>query len=232
MERRIRTHADRRGVASLAEYLRLLGESAEELDSFLDRVTINVSQLWRNPRQWTVLERDVLPELAAKGRIRAWSAGSSYGAEAYTVASICRLAIPTTKVEIKGTDIDRRMVARAREGVFTADDARDAPPELLNRFFDRTEDGRWAAKPEIKRLVSFEAGDLLKVDPLPGSFDLVLCRNTVIYFQEEVRDALHARLACSLRPGGYLIVGATERVADQRELGLEITHPFTYRKAD
>jgi chemotaxis protein methyltransferase CheR len=231
MERRIRSHADRRGATSLTDYLRRLRESEEELESFLDRVTINVSQLWRNPRQWTILERDVLPELAESGAIRAWSAGCSYGAEAYTLASVSRLAAPAARVRIEGTDIDKRMVARAREGVFSEDDGRDAPPELLARFFDKTGDGGWAAKTELRGLVSFETGDLLKLEPMPGSFDLVLCRNTVIYFKEDVRDALHARLARSLRPGGYLIVGATERVANQRELGLEITHPFTYRKA-
>jgi chemotaxis protein methyltransferase CheR len=229
MERRIRSHAERRGAASLPVYLQALRESSEELESFLDRVTINVSQLWRNPQQWDTLARDVLPELADHGRIRAWSAGCSYGAEAYTLAAIALAG--NTEIEIRGTDIDQRMVTRAREGAFSAEDARDADPVLLQRYFSPAEGGAWVAGNELRRLVSFEVGDLLKVQPLPGSLDLVLCRNTVIYFNEDVRDALHARLARALRPGGYLIVGATERVSAQRELELEITHPFTYRKA-
>jgi chemotaxis protein methyltransferase CheR len=231
MERRIRTHVERRGVdGGLDRFLRVLEDSPEELDRFLDRVTINVSQLWRNPQQWAVLERDVLPELAEKGRLRIWSAGSSYGAEAYTLAAICVDAIPAARVEITGTDIDERMVARAREGVFSADDARDAPASMLDRHFERVDDGSWTASDRLRRMTRFEVGDLLRIEPHPGSYDLVLCRNTVIYFTEEVRDALHARLARSLRPGGYLVVGATERVSEQRELSLELTHPFTYRK--
>ena len=81
MERRLRTLAERRGFGPLADYLAVLGRDAEELDRFLDRVTINVSQLWRNPEQWAMLGRHVVPELAAAGRIRVWSAGCSYGAE-------------------------------------------------------------------------------------------------------------------------------------------------------
>ena len=235
MERRIRTFADRRGAPELISYLQRLRGDAGELDAFLDRVTINVSQLWRNPDQWDRLERRVLPELADTHphppRIRAWSAGCSYGAEAYTLAALARHAAPSAQVEITGTDIDRRVVARAQRGVFTADDARDAPRALLSRFFDEADGGAWAARPEIRALARFEVADLLRIPPRPEQYDLVLCRNTVIYFTDEVRDALHAKLVASLRPGGYLVVGATERVANQRELDLTPAFPFTYRKA-
>ena len=87
-------------------------------------MTINVSQLWRHPEQWVRLERDVLPELAAAGQVRAWSAGCSYGAEATTLAAVCHQAIPSARVTITGTDIDKRMIERARAGVFSAEDAR------------------------------------------------------------------------------------------------------------
>jgi chemotaxis protein methyltransferase CheR len=230
MERRVRSFAERRGAPDLAAYLVDLRRKPGEIDAFLDRVTINVSQLWRNPEQWRVLAKKVLPELAAAGRVRAWSAGCSYGAEAYTLAATMRGAIPATRCEIRGTDIDRRMVDRARAGHFSLDDGRDAPKAELQRYFDVAPDGGWQAKRELMALTRFEVGDLLRLRPRPDAYDLVLCRNTVIYFNEEIRDALHARLVESLRPGGYLIVGATERVADTRGLGLESTHPFTYRK--
>jgi chemotaxis protein methyltransferase CheR len=79
--------------------------------------------------------------------------------------------------------------------------------------------------------VRFEVGDLLRIQPKRAAYDLVLCRNTVIYFNEDVRDALHARLAESLRPGGFLLVGSTERVSNAGEIGLAPAYPFTYRKA-
>jgi len=229
MERRIRTFAERRGVARLSEYLAVLGGDKAELEAFLDRVTINVSQLWRNPEQWDLLRHKVLPEFAARGRLRAWSAGCSYGAEAYTLAAACADVLPRARVEIIGTDIDRRMVDRARAGVFSADDARDAPAAQRKRWFDER-DGMLHADSKLKTLCRFEAGDLLTMRPPRAVYDLVLCRNTVIYFTPEVKDALHARIATALVKGGYLMVGSTERISDPGSLGLEIAHPFLYRR--
>jgi chemotaxis protein methyltransferase CheR len=226
MERRIRSWAARRGTEDLGEFARRLRADAAELEAFLDRVTINVSQLWRHPDQWTALATSILPELAAGGPVSAWSAGCSYGAEAYTLAAVCRESIPGARVDIRGTDLDPRMVARAREGRFTAEDARGAPRRSVERWFPGGQ-----ATAELRRMVSFETGDLLRM-PIPRErYQLVLCRNTVIYFTEEVRDALHERLVDALAPGGHLVVGASERVADARGLGLTSPFHFIYRKA-
>jgi chemotaxis protein methyltransferase CheR len=230
MERRVRAFAERRGHAGLAPYLEVLAGDDAARDEFLDRVTINVSNLWRNPEQWERLQTEIVPALAADGTLRAWSAGCSYGAEAYTLAAVCRLAAPTALTSILGTDIDRRAIERARDGAFSADDVRDAPPNALARFFTTDGEG-WRATAELRALVAFELGDLLRLHPPTGAYDLVLCRNTVIYFNEEVRDALHARLATALRPGGVLVVGATERVNAPEAIGLHAMAPFTYRKA-
>jgi chemotaxis protein methyltransferase CheR len=226
MERRIRTWTARRGTDDLAVYAHRLRTDAEELDAFLDRVTINVSGLWRHPEQWQALGTTILPELAARGLVRAWSAGSSYGAEAYTLAAVCRDAIPAATTTILGTDLDRRMVDRARAGVFSEADTRGAPAAALARHFPA---GR--ATDALRKLVSFEVGDLLRMPVRHERFDLVLCRNTVIYFTEEVRDALHERLVAALAPGGYLVVGTSERVADPRALGLTSPFHFIYRKS-
>jgi chemotaxis protein methyltransferase CheR len=231
MERRVRTWTQRRGTTDLKEYGARLRREPEELDAFLDRVTINVSHLWRHEEQFEVLRRTILPELAPRGRARIWSAGSSYGAEAYTIAAVCREVAPSLRVEIDGTDLDKRMVARAKEGRFSAEDARTSPPEMMRRHFNPLPDGGWEAKPELKRMLRFQTGDLLRMAVPAGRYDVVFCRNTVIYFTEEVRDALHERLVKSLAPGGYLIVGTSERVADPRGLGLTSPHHFVYRKS-
>ena len=231
MERRVRSWAQRRGTPDLAAYGARLVAEPEELDAFLDRVTINVSHLWRHEEQWSALATSILPELAQRGRIRAWSAGCSYGAEAFTLAAVAREAVPDARVEIDGTDLDRRMVERARAGVFTAEDARTAPVRTLEGWFDPLPGGGWQAKPVLRAMTRFEVGDLLRMPVRSERYDLVLCRNTVIYFTEEVRDALHERLVAALVPGGYLVVGTSERVADARALGLTSPFHFIYRKA-
>ena len=230
MERRLRAFFDRREIAVLTDALPSLRHGSAELDELLDRVTINVSQLWRHPEQWARLQAGILAELARGGRLRAWSAGSSYGAEAFTLAAVCRDAIPHAHVSILGTDIDRRMVARAGEGLFSEEDARTAPSGAMERHFERIHGG-WRARPELRRMARFEVGDLLRTTPPRDAYELVICRNTVIYFAEPIRDELHARLVQALRPGGVLVIGATERVTNPRALGLSPLHPFIFRKA-
>jgi chemotaxis protein methyltransferase CheR len=230
MERRIRSFAGRRGIESLPAYLALLSAEAPRLEEFLDRVTINVSQLWRNPEQFARVADTILPKLAEAGRIRCWSAGCSYGAEAFTLAALCKTVAPSSRVEVHGHDIDARMVERARAGRFSEDDVRSAPGEALSRWFVRLPGGGWEAKPELRMVTRFSKGDLLR-DRFPADhYDLVLCRNVVIYFTEEVRDRLHARLAASVRPGGYLMIGSSERVSMPSEIGLESAFPFIYRR--
>ena len=230
MERRLRSFFARLGYAKLTDSLDRLKGDQQLLDDLLDRVTINVSQLWRHPDQWLRLEGGLLEDLAANGRVQAWSAGCSYGAESYTLAALCSQAIPNVPVRILGTDIDQRMVARAKTGVFTVEDARSAPASAMERWFERTPTG-WLAKQSLRAMTHFEVGDLLKLQPPASSYELIMCRNTVIYFADQIRDELHARLAHALRPGGVLVIGGTERVTDATSLGLATIHPFIYRKS-
>ena len=164
MERRLRSFFARKGIHLLTDCLDALRKDKTELDALLDRVTINVSQLWRHPEQWVRLEREVLPELAAHGQVRAWSAGCSYGAEATTLAAVCHKAIPNARVKITGTDIDKRMIERARAGVFSAEDARGVDVKVMERAFDRVPEG-WRAKDALRRMMTFEIGDLLRLRP-------------------------------------------------------------------
>jgi chemotaxis protein methyltransferase CheR len=230
MERRLRSYWSRLGVSKLTDAVPLLRKDAAQLEDLLDRVTINVSQLWRHPDQWARLEGGLLQELAVSGRLRAWSAGCSYGAEAYTLAAVCADAIPKATVRIQGTDIDQRMVARAKLGEFSEADARTAPGGPMQKWFERTPNG-WRAKQPLRAMMTFAVGDLLKLRPSPSSYELIMCRNTVIYFADQIRDELHASFAHALRPGGILVIGGTERITDAASLGLATIHPFIYRKS-
>jgi len=230
MERRIRSYVQRKSARTLPEFLRELGSSPEELDGFLDRITINVSELYRNPEQYETLRTKVIPELKRSGgALKVWSAGCSYGAEAYTLACMLNEELAGGRFEIVGSDIDKRIVARAQRGWFSEADMRSVPPKIREKYFDPF-DGGYQAKALLKGHLRFKLEDLLR-DRYQTGWDLVLCRNVVIYFTDEARDQVHEGIARSLRPGGYLMVGATERVTDPKAGGLDPVYPFIYRKA-
>jgi chemotaxis protein methyltransferase CheR len=229
MERRIRTYVERKAAPTLKAFLASLQGSQAELDDFLDRITINVSELYRNPEQYDVLRTKVLPLFRASSPFRVWSAGCSYGAEAYTLATILAADHAPKRFEVLGSDIDKRILHRAERGWFSDPDMRSVPPAIRQRYF-AAENGGYQAAASLRGHLTFRVQDLLK-DRYTTGWDLILCRNVVIYFTDTARDQVHRSIAGALRPGGYLMVGATERVNDSRAIGLEPVHPFIYRKA-
>lgn len=230
-ERRVRALARRRAADGLFEYLLLLRRSEEERQLFRDHVTINVSRLWRNPEHWEQLDEVVLAPLASRARgLRAWSAGCSYGAEPCTLAMLWLDRGSAAPIRIDATDIDEGSIERARLGRFTEDDVRDVPDGTRDRWLEPV-DGGWAARPAAMRCIDFRVADIFEATPT-DRYDLVVCRNMVIYHTPERRDDIHRRLARSLRAGGWLMVGATERVTRPGELGLRPELPFLYRRLE
>jgi chemotaxis protein methyltransferase CheR len=233
MERRIRSRALRTGCGDLDTYQLVVDRSGSERDALLAHITINVSQLFRNPEQWERIARSVIPDLAGRGAIRAWSAGCSFGAEAYSLAATVADVAPQVQLEVDATDIDRRILEAGGRGEFTAEDARAADPGMLERRFEPLPDGGWRAGRPLMDAVTFAQQDLLATTSRPGRYDLILCRNVVIYLTPEARSLVHELLASSLRPGGYLVIGSTERIAlPLPGLGLEQVHPFIFRRCD
>lgn len=232
MERRARGLASRNHAETLTEYLHMLQNDSVLLDRFMERMTITVSQLWRNNDIFEAIEQELLPELdkRADGRkLKLWSAGCSYGAEGHTLAAIClEMGNKLSRTpQIKGTDINPRMIEKAKRGHFSEEDARDAPPRLLQKYFDRVGDG-WTAKPQVRQLLQFKVEDLFasKTDAM----DLILFRNVAIHFEREKRDEVHEILAKALLPGGMLVLGSTEMIVNPAAIGLERVRPFVFRK--
>jgi len=232
MERRLRSFARRNGHADLDGYLTALKRDVAARSAFLDHMTINVSELFRNPERFRELETRYIPDLLTdtRGRgLRVWSAGCSYGAEPYTLAILLKEAGPGLVHDLVATDIDETILARAREGYFTEADLQNVSPERRARWFDPQPDGRLRAKAELRTIVRFGKLDLLK-DPYPRTRDLVLCRNVVIYFNDDAKERIYERFFEILQPGGTLFVGSTERVNDTARLGWERPGTFFYRK--
>jgi chemotaxis protein methyltransferase CheR len=229
MERRLRANMDKCGARTFVQYYTFMQKDQALLDEFLDRVTINVSELFRNPDQFEKLGQIILPDLLKNSRsLSVWSAGCSYGAEPYTLAILLNEMAPLGMHTVTATDIDDKMLARARAGVFQEPEVRCVTRERLRKYFNDTPDG-YAAKDVLKKMMRFQKHNLLE-DRFKTGYDLICCRNVVIYFTEETKTALYTRFFASLKPGGYLFVGGTERVADFKQIGYENTMPFFYRR--
>lgn len=222
MQRRLKAQLARSGFRTWQRYFSHLKEDPEALQAFKNYLTINVSEFFRDPHKWEHLASKVLPPMLKNGaRLRIWSAGCSHGAEPYTLAMLLDdLSSSPNHHRILATDIDRAMLDRAREGgPYTADDVRHVAKRRLARCFERKDDGYWV-KPFLRTRVSFRQHNLLE-DAFEKRFDLIVCRNVVIYFVEETKRMLYRQFAESLRTGGVLFVGGTEIISSLSELPLQ-----------
>ncbi|MGE5561201.1 MAG: CheR family methyltransferase [Chloroflexota bacterium] len=229
MDRRLRSLMQRLNVDGYSAYGRLLERDEARLKEFRDFITINVSEFFRNPDKFDELRTRILPELLrASPRLKLFSAGCSNGSEPYTLAIILEELTPGRRHEILAVDIDDHALAVARAGVYTANDLKNVNPNQLRRHFTAV-DGGYRAKDDLRSRIRFERGDLL-ADRFEDGFDLIVCRNVVIYFTDAAKTSLYSKFHAALKPGGVLFVGGTESIFNAKELGFESVAPFFYRK--
>lgn len=228
IQRRIRCMMEAGRCPDLEAFWDRISSGDDQLANFLDRLVINVSELFRDPDRWSEMERKVIPELLSRSpTLRVWSAGCSYGAEAHSLAMLLDAKFGGNH-SILGSDIDRTALDQARRGEFLDSDMKAVPSILRHRYF-MLDDRKWIARPEVKRHLKFEFHNLLE-EPIGRGFDLIMCRNVVIYLTEEAADRLFQALFAALKPGGILFVGTAERVGRSGEIGFESHFPCFYRK--
>lgn len=207
-------------LESFRDYCDLVASEAgrEERAEMLSALTTNVTRFFRERHHFDHLEREVLPPLLAHaragGKARLWSAACSTGQEAYSIA-LSILAVdpqaPRYDVKVLATDIDQRVVAEARAGVYRASALTDVPADQRQRHFaPQGED--FVAGADLRALVAFRVLNLNADWPMRGRFDAILCRNVAIYFDDATQCALWSRFARQLAPGGWLYIGHSERV--------------------
>ncbi|MBM3269117.1 MAG: protein-glutamate O-methyltransferase CheR [Candidatus Sericytochromatia bacterium] len=230
MARRIASLMGRANVQDPDAYLALLRSDPERLQEFIDRLTINVSEWFRNPEHFEILEAQLLPQLLERfGHLRIWSAGCSIGSEIYSVAILLDRLGALDRCELLGSDVDERALEQARAASFRPHEQKGLTPAVTHRYFTRDDAGDVRLTRQIADRVAFDRANLL-TDPAPGGCHLTICRNVVIYFHEESKAIIHRSLANSLVPGGILFVGSTERLFNHRRLGFEQVRSFFYRK--
>lgn len=217
LRRRIAVRMRARQVSDYAGYVALLDTDPHEYELLLDALTINVTKLYRDAEAWDALRTQVVAPLwdAAPSRLQVWSAGCSSGEELYTLAAIFHAHATRTgtlsrlrSLRILGSDIDRTSLDAARRGVFNPDAFAEMPPALRERYF--TPSAPFTAVPELRALVEVERRDLLQ-DPAPTTgFQLITCRNVVIYFGRESQEPLMRKFHGALATGGFLMLGKVE----------------------
>ena len=229
MRRRLDGYITSRRV-SVAEFCHDLGNDPSALAMLRSFLTINVSEFFRDPDQFTLLKTRVLPDLLKqRSRLRIWSAGCSHGAEAYSVALMLEELSPKGHHKIVASDIDRDILNRAKQGGPYADsEMKNVSAAHLRKYFDKTEQG-YLASGDLRARVEFVRHDLLKDRP-QASMDLIICRNVVIYFNENAKRQLNQRLVSAMKDDGVLFIGGTEALLDAQELGLKRMFPAFYRK--
>lgn len=230
MKRRLTSLRDKRGHNSFASYYEAIVKDSSLLDEFLDRMTINVSEFYRNRKRFEVLEHKVIPYLLAKKkRLKIWSAACSTGEEPYTLAMILSRYISLNQVDIFATDLDRNALERAKEGVYHERSLKEASSEVKQKHFKK-EGSFYRVRKDIRDSVTFKEHNLL-ADTYPSGFDLIVCRNVMIYFTEPAKQVIYQNFSHALNEDGIFFVGSTEQIFSPQKYGFEVYDTFFYKKA-
>jgi len=229
MKRRLTSLRIRRGYEDFASFYQALRTNRELFDEFLDRMTINVSEFFRNPDRWKALEEKILPRLLeGKKTLKCWSAACSTGEEPYSLAMILTRHGLLDQAEILATDIDKNALEKAKKGVYLERAIQSVPPDYYQAFFKK-EGNVSIISSRLREKIRFQKHNLL-ADPFETHFDLIICRNVLIYFTEEAKQKLYNQFSRALRPGGILFVGSTEQIFRPQQYNFEPMDTFFYRR--
>ena len=229
LHRRISSLMSRLGVTTLQDYTVLLKKDANQRQKFLDFITINVTEFFRNPEIFEDLQKKIVSELLPNNKnLKLWSAACSTGAEPYSLGIILNEIAPTGRHSILATDIDATILAKAKLGEYTINDIKSVKKEYINKYFT-VEGEKYSIDSKIKKFVNFMKHDLI-LDNYDNNFDLIVCRNVVIYFNQDVKNTIYQKFSSSLKKGGMLFVGATESIYNYRDFGFEKASTFIYKK--
>ena len=229
------------GLADFEAYCRFLEteQGPEERRRMTSLLTTNVTRFFREMHHFDALETQVLPPLVARaqsgGRVRIWSAGCSSGEEPYSIAATVLKVMPQAgryDIRILGTDIDPEMIRKGRSGVYWGLDCAQFPPDARRRIFEgeSAPEEAWRVSEGLRGLVTLAELNLMQDWPMRGQFDVIFCRNVVIYFDAETQARLWKRFASVMAPSGYLFVGHSERVAGPAEASFTPSGVTQYRR--
>lgn len=229
LQRRIGTVMKSSNAKNLEEYAKLISKDEEVKRIFLDYITINVTEFFRNKEIFNEFENILKSNLAPKfKRLNIWSAACSIGAEPYSIGVIADKNNIKLKDKILATDIDDIVLQKARQGIYNKRDLKNIDDSQINQYFNNI-DEKYHIKDTIKEMVNFKKHDLI-LDEYSSGFHAVVCRNVTIYFKNDVKDMIYEKIHKSLVPGGVFFIGATETIYNPEKFGFKKLSTFIYEK--
>lgn len=232
MKRRIDSLIEKHKIGGYTAYVQELKNNKDIFDEFVSYLTINVSEFYRNPEQWKLLETRVFPFLFDKfgKNLKIWSAACSTGDEPYSLVMLLSRFMPLDKIKIFATDLDLQVMDKAKGGLYGDKSLKGLPSEFVKKYFTKVNDRAYQISNDIKKCVEFKQHNLLR-DSYPTNFDLIVCRNVLIYFTEEAKEEVYVKFNGSLKKEGILFVGSTEQIVQPQRLGYKNFDAFFYQKA-
>mgnify|MGYP001182211094 CR=1 FL=1 len=229
MKRRLTSLRNRRGYNSFQQYFEAIIKDESLMEEFLDKITINVSEFYRNPNRWKVLEKSIFPAFKKKkDNIKIWSAACSTGEEPYTLSILAQQFWKKENISITATDIDENVLAHAKQGLYKERALQEVTPEVKNKYFHQVAD-TYKINDDIKKPIVFKKHNLL-ADSFPQNMDLIVCRNVLIYFTDEAKEDLYNKFSNALADDGIFFVGSTEQIFNPEKYNLKVHDTFFYQK--
>ena len=228
LHRRILSLMSRVGANSVEEYISMLKKDPSQKQKFLDFITINVTEFFRNPEIFEELSKKIKSELPYNSGLKIWSAACSIGAEPYSLAMIVDNLNSRVSHKIIATDIDSTILQKAKNGEYVYSEVKNVSKQFMDKYFVASGD-KYIINSKIKKIVEFKKHDLI-LDNFESNFDLIVCRNVVIYFNGDIKEKIYKKIGESLKKGGLLFVGATESIYNYKEYGFEKASTFIYKK--
>lgn len=231
MKRRIDALINKHGISSYSEYVSRIKSEKLLFDEFINYITINVSEFFRNPEQWKLLKDEILPSMFEKfgKNLKIWSAACSTGDEPYSLVMMLSNFMPLNKIKIIATDLDRKVLEKASLGLYNEKSLKAVPDEFIDKYFVKITDKTYQISDSIKACVDFKQHDLLK-DKYPSNCDLIVCRNVLIYFTDEAKEKIYSDFHNALKQDGILFVGSTEQIIQANHIGYDNYRSFFYKK--
>ena len=230
MKRRIDTLIAKNKITGYDNYVAALKKDNRLFEEFVNYLTIHVSEFYRNPEQWQIMDREIIPDLIKRfgKNLKIWSAACSTGDEPYSLVMALSRHLPLNQIKIYATDLDKQVIAKAKTGLYVEKSIASVPDDFKKKYFTKVGPS-YQISNEIKSRVEFKEHNLLK-DTYPTDYHLIVCRNVLIYFTEEAKDEVFRKFQKSLKSGGFLFIGSTEQIINHREIGFERRNSFFYEK--